>query len=243
MAPPCCTPSCWLRDDADAIVRDGRRLDHAEGASKPLRSRPEPQPRGAKSPRQPADRSGGSRRALHRRARAREDARRAAVGSPAEARPRDARHSRMGGAALARLGDQGAHAHASRRISRAVRGERARERHPRALGARRRRAQPHRPRHSRRSRRQVADQEQVDADRGVRLPALHGVGRDRGDRDRSRRAHPAARPRRPEPHRGAGRAQAQDRRGARCSPGRSAPTPATATCTTWRKRSARRPAR
>ncbi|MBV9062788.1 MAG: lactate utilization protein [Alphaproteobacteria bacterium] len=31
----------------DAIVRGGRRLDHAEGASKPLRSRPEPQPRGA----------------------------------------------------------------------------------------------------------------------------------------------------------------------------------------------------
>ena len=27
--------------DPHAIVRDGRRLDHAEGASKPLRSRPE----------------------------------------------------------------------------------------------------------------------------------------------------------------------------------------------------------
>ena len=32
----------------EGIMRDGRRLDHAEAASKPLRSRPEPQPRGAK---------------------------------------------------------------------------------------------------------------------------------------------------------------------------------------------------
>src|ERR1700754_3408737 len=34
--------------DPDAIIRDGRRLDHAEGASKPLRPTPEPQPQGAK---------------------------------------------------------------------------------------------------------------------------------------------------------------------------------------------------
>jgi L-lactate dehydrogenase complex protein LldF len=34
--------------DTQAITRDGRRLDHAEGASKPLQSRPELQPRGAK---------------------------------------------------------------------------------------------------------------------------------------------------------------------------------------------------
>src|SRR6266478_1242691 len=34
--------------DPDAILRDGRRLDHAEGTSKPLRPAPEPQPRGAK---------------------------------------------------------------------------------------------------------------------------------------------------------------------------------------------------
>src|SRR5499433_1904192 len=33
--------------DMHAIMRDGRRLEHAEAASKPLRSRPEPQPRGA----------------------------------------------------------------------------------------------------------------------------------------------------------------------------------------------------
>jgi len=34
--------------DMHAIMRDGQRLDHAEAVSKPLRSRPEPQPRGAK---------------------------------------------------------------------------------------------------------------------------------------------------------------------------------------------------
>ena len=35
------------REDADGLYRNGHRLDHAEGTSKPLRSRPEPQPRGA----------------------------------------------------------------------------------------------------------------------------------------------------------------------------------------------------
>jgi L-lactate dehydrogenase complex protein LldF len=37
-----------LAGDGDAIFRDGQRLDHAEGASKPLRAQPEKQPRGAK---------------------------------------------------------------------------------------------------------------------------------------------------------------------------------------------------
>ena len=37
-----------LDPDMPSINRGGRRLDHAEGASKSLRSRPEPQPRGAK---------------------------------------------------------------------------------------------------------------------------------------------------------------------------------------------------
>ena len=41
-------PELLAADDAHAIYRDGHRLDHAEAASKPLRSRPEPQPRGAK---------------------------------------------------------------------------------------------------------------------------------------------------------------------------------------------------
>jgi L-lactate dehydrogenase complex protein LldF len=41
-------PELLAPDGGDSIVRDGRRLHHAEGASKPLRSRPERQPRGAK---------------------------------------------------------------------------------------------------------------------------------------------------------------------------------------------------
>ena len=41
-------PELLAGDDRDAIYRDGHRLDHAEGASKPLRAQPEPQPRGAK---------------------------------------------------------------------------------------------------------------------------------------------------------------------------------------------------
>jgi L-lactate dehydrogenase complex protein LldF len=41
-------PELRAEGDPDAIIRDGRRLDHAEGTSKPLRPAPEPQPRGAK---------------------------------------------------------------------------------------------------------------------------------------------------------------------------------------------------
>src|SRR5438045_2132112 len=48
-APPAMLhPELLAPSDAHAIVRDGSRLDHAEAASKPLRSHPEPQPRGAK---------------------------------------------------------------------------------------------------------------------------------------------------------------------------------------------------
>ena len=47
-APAMLHPELLAPFDAHAIVRDGHRLDHAEAASKPLRSRPEPQPRGAK---------------------------------------------------------------------------------------------------------------------------------------------------------------------------------------------------
>ena len=45
---PMLYPELLAPFDTEAVVRDGRRLDHAEGASKPLRSRPEPQPRRAK---------------------------------------------------------------------------------------------------------------------------------------------------------------------------------------------------
>ena len=42
-------PEPTQNDDPEGIYRDGRRLDHAEGASRPLRSQPEKQPRGAKA--------------------------------------------------------------------------------------------------------------------------------------------------------------------------------------------------
>src|SRR5437868_8201464 len=41
-------PELLAQHDGSSIIRDGHRLDHAEAASKPLQSRPEPQPRGAK---------------------------------------------------------------------------------------------------------------------------------------------------------------------------------------------------
>src|SRR6202140_3531593 len=41
-------PELRADGDPDAILRNGQRLDHAEGASRPLQSRPERQPRGAK---------------------------------------------------------------------------------------------------------------------------------------------------------------------------------------------------
>jgi L-lactate dehydrogenase complex protein LldF len=41
-------PELQATDDPNSIIRDGHRLDHAEGTSKPLRVPPEPQPRGAK---------------------------------------------------------------------------------------------------------------------------------------------------------------------------------------------------
>jgi L-lactate dehydrogenase complex protein LldF len=41
-------PELLAQDDPDGIYRDDRRLDHAEGTSKPLRAAPEQQPRGAK---------------------------------------------------------------------------------------------------------------------------------------------------------------------------------------------------
>ena len=41
-------PELLDQDDTHAIYRNGRRLDHAEASSTPLRVEPEPQPRGAK---------------------------------------------------------------------------------------------------------------------------------------------------------------------------------------------------
>jgi L-lactate dehydrogenase complex protein LldF len=41
-------PELLARDDTHSIYRNGRRLDHAEASSKPLRAKPEAEPRGAK---------------------------------------------------------------------------------------------------------------------------------------------------------------------------------------------------
>jgi L-lactate dehydrogenase complex protein LldF len=46
--PPAMLHPELLDSETAGITRDGHRLDHAEAASRPLRSRPEPQPRGAK---------------------------------------------------------------------------------------------------------------------------------------------------------------------------------------------------
>jgi L-lactate dehydrogenase complex protein LldF len=45
-------PELLATDEVNAIYRDGHRLDDAEGAAKPLRSRPELQPRDAKARRE-----------------------------------------------------------------------------------------------------------------------------------------------------------------------------------------------
>lgn len=45
---PILHPELLAHDDHDAIYRDGQRLDHAEGTSRPLRAAPEKPPRGAK---------------------------------------------------------------------------------------------------------------------------------------------------------------------------------------------------
>ena len=103
------------------------------------------------------------------------------------------------------------------------------QRRARPLGARRRRAQPDRLRHPERARRVHADQEQVDAADECGMTPVPREARDRGHRVGPRRAHPAARRRAAEPHRRAGDPQAPDRRGARLSPRRSAPTRRTPT--------------
>ena len=134
-------PELRAEDDPEAILRDGRRLDHAEGASKPLRPpadlQPEPQPRGARiHGNRPIDQAEAAARF---------------IAAPEHEKMHDERlwdlrqkrDREMHGIPeweelrVARLGDQGAYAHPSRRVSRPVRGQCEIERHPRALGARR----------------------------------------------------------------------------------------------------------
>ena len=139
--------------------------------------------------------------------------RQAPVGPAQEARSGERAPARMGGAPHAGIGDQGTHAHPSRRLSGRVRAQRHRQRRARALGDGRGRAQPDRAGHHARARRAHAGQGQVDADRRVRHAAVPGEPRNRGHGDRPRRAHPATRRRATEPHRGSGGAQASRRRG------------------------------
>ena len=139
--------------------------------------------------------------ALHRGQGASGIPRPAAVGPQAQARSGGAQHPRMGGIAQSRLGNQGAHAVAPRRLSRGVRSQGEEQWRARALGARRQRAQPDRLRHPLGAWRQDAGQEQIDADRGMRHASVPRDPRRQGDRDRSRRTHPAARRRAAEPYR------------------------------------------
>jgi L-lactate dehydrogenase complex protein LldF len=104
-------PEMRADGDPDAIVRDGRRLDHAEGASKPLR----PTPRSSRA----APRSTATGLSIRRKLP------RASSPRPEHEKMHDERlwdlrqkrdremhdHSRMGRTSLAGFGDQGAHAH------------------------------------------------------------------------------------------------------------------------------------
>ena len=158
-------PSTSSRADMSCLMHQQGCAERIGAADQVHPHRPDPERSPGMKPRR--SRRGGV--AVHRRRRTTSTFHDKRLWDLRKKRDREsAPHPRMGGAARARLGDQGAHAHAPRRLSRAVRAQCDRERHPRALGARRRRAQPDRPRHPARARREDAGQEQVDAHRGVR---------------------------------------------------------------------------
>ena len=179
----------------------GRRLDHAEGASKPMRSRPEAQPRGATINRnRPIDQAEAAARFIaapeHERM---HDER---LWDLRQKRDREMRHIPEWEElrSLASAIKEHTLTHLDDYLDQFEPG--TGERRSRALGARCGRTQPDCSWHSQRPRGEIADQEQIDADRGMRLPSIHGLRRNRGGRDRPRRAHPAARQGRSEPCRG-----------------------------------------
>ena len=103
-------PEIHAEHDPDAIVRNGRRLDHAEASSMPLRS-PESQPRGARiRGRRPIDQAEAAERF---------------IAAPVHEKMHDERlwdlrqkrdremHGIPEWEELRGLGDQGAHAHSS----------------------------------------------------------------------------------------------------------------------------------
>ena len=133
----------------------------------------------------------------------------------------------MGRAAHARLADQGTHAHASGRLSRGVRSATPR---PTALRCTGRATPPSTTRSSTtssaRGRQTLVKSKSMLTDECDMRPFLEKP-RHRGHRDRSRRAHPAARRRAAQPHRRAGGAQAARRRRRGVLRERSGPSPAT----------------
>ena len=149
-----------------------------------------------------------------------------------EARPRERRHSGMGGAAQLASADQGAHATHLADYLEEFETQRDRERRARPLGARRGRAQPDRLRHprARMARKTLVKSKSMLTEECDMRPFLE-TARHRGDRDRSRRAHPAARRRAAEPYRRAGGPQAARPTWPGSLRAPSAPTRATATST------------
>ncbi len=169
-------PELIADDDAHSIYRDGRRLDHAEGASKPLRSRPEPQPRGAKvHGNRPIDQAEAAARF---------------IAGPEHEKMHDERlwdlrqkrDREMHGIAeweelrsLASAIKEHTLTHLDEYLEQFEANARSNGIHVHWA----RDAAEHnrdRPRHPEGSRRQVSDQKQVDAHRGVRFSPLHGLG-------------------------------------------------------------------
>ena len=227
------------------VHRLGRHVlrDAPEGLRRAARAAAQVHPHRAGAERSPRHEARRPRRGVvevHRGEGPRRLPRQAAVGPAQEARPRERAHARNGRscATLASAIKEHTLTHLADYLEEFERNAIA-QRRARALGARRRRAQPDRPRHPRAhaARRTLVKSKSMLTDECEMRPFLENRGIE-VDRDRPRRAHPAARRRAAEPHRRAGGAQAARRRRARSSPTRSAPTRRTATCTTSPRASA-----
>ena len=137
----------------------------------------------------------GVRGRVQRRRGAHGLARRGALVRARQARPRGRGGPGVGGAARPRVGDQGARAHAPRRVSRAVRGQRAARTGCRCTGRATRTSTTGSCTGCSTARGVApAREEQVDAHRGVRPQPVSRVARHRGGRHRPRRVdRPASR--------------------------------------------------
>ena len=186
-------PELLDQDDMQSIQRDGRRLDHAEGSSKPLRAAPEPQPRGAKiHGNRPVDQAEAAARF---------------IAAPEHEKMHDERLWD-----LRQKRDREMHGVAEweelRSLASAIKEHTLThlDEHLEEFeaNARRNGVHVHWARDAAEHNRlvqsiledhgaKILDKEQVDADRGVWLQTVHVFGWRRSDRDRSWRAHPAAR--------------------------------------------------